>query len=242
MNETCLVLGGTKGLGRAIAIESLRRGIQPTVVGRSAAQAKNDPALIGARFTVADLADPFPLLAEHLAATDITKVFWVAGAFDRRAFDEVDRTTMEHLVRLHLIGPLVFLQAWHRARRTAGCQPYHLIVIASTSSWRIRDREALYCSLKAAKAHLTRNLAAEITRDLPGSQVVLINPGGMKTENFWAASGQDIATYMEPAAVASVIWDIVAKQETGFMEYQIMRRDSGAPEIIVGPVAPELPL
>ena len=246
-----LILGGTKGLGRSLALESAWRGLEPIIVGRSVEQARKDPAFatFSHRLMKADLSDPFSLLGAMPGPLwqDITHVFWVAGIFARKPLVRMTVEEMRQMINTHLYGPLGTLAFLHRLQLNSRPladppgQPYHLVVIASTSSWKIRENEALYCALKAAKAHFTRNFARELVTDLPGSKVTLVNPGGIKTPNFWQDTDQAMDKFMEPDELAQVIWNQVQAQTEPFLELQIPRDDQGHPEVIRGPQAPDQP-
>lgn len=245
-----LIIGGTRGLGRELAAESLRRGITPIVTGRSIERARADPSLRGAEFCRFDLNFPHTL-AENWCRTwnDISHVFWVAGIFMRRKVAETPAEDVRLMVDTHLLGPvvalgdLVHLMKLNRPLADEPGQPFHLVTIGSTSSWKVRDNEALYCALKAAKAHFTRNFARELVCDLPGSKVTLVNPGGIRTPDFWDGSGQDISSYINPADLAEVIWDEVLAQEAEFSEFQVLRHPTLPGEFFVqrGAHAPEQP-
>lgn len=240
-----LILGGTKGLGRALAVNSLQRGFPTIVVGRSVGKLNRDFELNGAEKRLADLRNP-DAYKDVLKPTDrLTHVFLVAGIFMRRPL--VDTTSHDNLqmAQTHLLGPVEMLKAIHRLMRTSRPfadppgQPYHLVVISSTSSYRIRENEEMYCALQAAKAHFTRNWARQIATDLPGSQVTLVCPAGMKTDLF-AGTGQDTSEYMDPTAVAEIIWGIVLRQTDRFLPVVIERKGS-EPQVTIGSPAPHEP-
>src|SRR3989338_8226375 len=115
---------------------------------------------------------------------------------------------------------------------------YDLIVIGSSSAYRVRTDESLYGALKAAKAQLARNLGKELPRDLPGSKVLLANPGGMATP-FWDGRDRDVSSFMDPKDVARVIWDEVRRQDTPFLEIQVIRQADRSPKVEYGPRLPE---
>ena len=68
-----------------------------------------------------------------------------------------------------------------------------------------------------------------------------MNPGGLKTPNFWNESGQDIGAFMEPDVVAGIIWDRAMAQTAPFDEYQVIRNPDGSPRVEHGARAPESP-
>ena len=144
------------------------------------------------------------------------------------------------MIATHFSGPVRVLQLLHLGLHYTLKHPYHLITIASTSSWKIRENETLYCALKAAKAAFTRNFARELVRDLPGSKITLVNPGGIKTGLF-KGTDQDISNFMDPDLIARIIWNDVIGQTVPFQEVQIMRNDDGSPIVSYGPRVPEMP-
>lgn len=237
--EYAFILGGTRGLGLSLAHEAHTRGIVPIVSGRSL----SDRLPSGAEFLNLDLADVERLAeaSEKLGALQqknrIEYFFWVAGIFLKGPFRETTQNDIGMMVDTHIAGPLNLLREFH-VRQT---HPYRLIVIASSSSWRLRDNEMIYCGMKAAKAALTRQFSVELARDLPGSKTTLFNPGGMKTPNFWKKSGQNIDDFMDPTKVARAMWNAVASQQKSFEEFQIMRGSGGAFSLTAGPRLPELP-
>ncbi|MBI3633183.1 MAG: SDR family NAD(P)-dependent oxidoreductase, partial [Candidatus Vogelbacteria bacterium] len=52
--ERAIILGGTRGLGRAIAVKLISRGIEPLIIGRSVPK-EGDSSLPGAVFIPGDL-------------------------------------------------------------------------------------------------------------------------------------------------------------------------------------------
>lgn len=238
-----LFIGGTKGLGLALAREADEMGILQVILGSSIdtpmTQAKLPPFAEGVKIDLTAV-NPFKEFGK-LAGRKFDYIFWVAGVFMRRKpLAEMYWAEINNMISVHLYGSIRLLQLLHSEAIKLN-HPYHLVTIASTSSWRMRDNETLYCALKAAKAALTRNFARELVRDLPGSKVTLVNPGGIKTPNFWAENDQDISKFMEPDEVAEVIWDQVQEQAKPFEEMQIMRNDDGTPNVSFGPHLPELP-
>lgn len=246
MAKTALILGGTKGLGLSLSWEAFNRGVQPIITGRSIYEGETRKSFPpNANYFVLDLcrSETIDRTVGHMTRYykyPVDYIFWVAGVFIRKPFTDTSPYNFEQMISTHLLGPLRFLENIHRLAINRG-NPYHLVTIASTSSWRIRENEALYCALKAAKAAFTRNFTRELIRDLPGSKVTLVNPGGMKTPNFWQESGQDISKFMDPDIVAKIIWDEVQNQEVPFKEVQIMRNDNGSPNVSYGPRMSELP-
>lgn len=257
-----LILGGTKGLGLALAHEAVRRGFVPVVTGRSIDRADIRRALpknairvyqdLMRPSTALNIPDPYPRSCDH--------VFWNAGAFLRKDFRSVKEEDIEKIMETVAVGGMKFLRYFHSRRTT----PYHLVVTASTSSWRLREDEEVYCAAKAAQAHFARNFAGRLFEDLSGSRLLLVHLGGMKTENFWEGTDQDISEFMEESDVARIMFEAMALQENPvaltplldtclaadekkpdtpkrFLEIQIMRGEKGKPVVSFGPRMPEVP-
>ncbi|MEK7654390.1 MAG: SDR family NAD(P)-dependent oxidoreductase [Patescibacteria group bacterium] len=239
-----LILGGTSGLGLKIAWESHSRGITPMIAGRSVLDKEVAASLPP---------DTVPIwndLAGHHGGAMIHPIrlegcdyfFWVAGIFSRKPFSKTYDNEIGQMMDVHLNAPMRIIADLHREHlKNKNKKPYHLVVVASTSSWRLRENETLYCALKAAKAAFARNFSVEMARDLSGSKVTLVNPGGMKNPNFWKESGQNIDAFMDPKEVAKIIWDEVLNQTETFKELQIMRNSDGTPKLEYGPRMPEIP-
>ncbi len=232
-----LILGASRGLGLELALETQRRGMISVEVSKSVSSTFATMSQGEVR-RQADVADPTAVIdiLELHRELPITHVFWVAGIHRKQKFFDATYDDVDVMTRTHFIGPVNILrECFQRAWRS----PIHLVTIASTSSYRMRENETLYCALKAAKAHFTRNFAAELARDLPGSKTLLVNPGGMRTDFLKGVA--DVSNWMDPAAVAKIIWDRVAAQTKIYDEINILRQADGSPKVVDGPQTPETP-
>lgn len=245
MPQRAVVLGGTSGLGYELAKRMLKEGVTPIVVGRTAARAAADPTLCGAEFIAYDLTDEQSTDFVPIITSGADYFFWVAGTFLRKPFHQINPREHRQLWQTHIHGPLFLLRQFMQSR-LVDQRPFHLVTIASTSAFRLRNNESEYCAVQAAKAALTRQLAREWYELLPDTRTLLVLPGGMKTEKFWAGSGTDIEHFMDPAAVAKSIWEAVQSQCSPlyptFAELNILRSDKGYPVFIWGQQTPEAPV
>lgn len=258
-----LIIGGTSGLGLELARESMARGIVPVILGRTATklQTSLDPTdpLTKAEFIDLDLTKfgqkelemfigrfyPSPRSKKEPRCLDY--VIWNAGKGLRQSQPVPISRVMEEiadLVGVHVGGPFVALSSllarasgW--MQRRPDLPPIHFITISSTSAWKARADEPIYCALKAAKSHFTRCVAKKLLTYDPRAKTSLVQPGGMATPNFWGPLGQDMTGYMDPAEVARIIWDRAQTQTGSFDEYSILRTDDGKPVIKDGPQLPE---
>lgn len=244
-----LIMGGTRGLGAALARESVTHGKTPIILGRTAGmiQTQNRLDIKNAIYTAFDFESDQSQTQLSPKGTDrLTHVFWTAGTFLEKALTDASVDEIDQMINVHLRGPVKYLANLHRLMKVAHAlalhpgQPYHLVVIGSTSAWRVRENQTLYCALKAAKITFARNFARELVADLPGSKVTIVNPGGMKTD-FLAGSSQDISNFMDPHVIARIIWNEVLMQKSVFCEFALIRAEDGTSRFELGPHMPEGP-
>lgn len=240
MKHDVVVLGGTSGLGLEISRQLLAAKKSPLVIGRTAGSITSDPTLRGAEFLALDLTAPIHRRIGTAMAIGADMFFWVAGTFHKKSFSETTGDESDRLWKTHILGPRELLRQFIAAKQHLG-SPFKLVVVSSTSSWRLRDRETEYCMVQAAKATFARQIARELDQDLPGSSVLLVNPGGIRTEKFWSGQKTDISQFMDPAVVAKVIIDALAQQQNPFEEFQIIRGELGQPIVQRGAMPPEFP-
>lgn len=251
--ETVLILGGTSGLGRAYAIKVLAQGKRPVIVGRTAVGAHGDAALKGAAFIQADIG----ALCDHAAILETvsgdpehapSQVVWCAGTYHRGPMAEMPTDTMLRMTRVHWLGPIAFLGAFHkRMLASPAKRPYDLVVIGSVLAHVPGRNHAVLSGLKAAKVHFTRVFSQELTRDLPGSMTFVINPWGMKTA-FFVGTDTKTDSFMEPEYVAGVIAEQVANapREASLagkgvwpVEVTLDREKDGSTKVLLGPQPPK---
>ncbi|MEE1802206.1 SDR family NAD(P)-dependent oxidoreductase [Streptomyces sp. JV176] len=246
------VIGGTHGLGRALALGARDRGLRTVVYGRSATPLPDaDDLLSGADGPrpdadgllprSLDLCDPQSVRTASVDVPGPCYVLWVAGAFLKKALVETTEDEVEQLTRLLFSGPVLFLR--RLLAETEG--PVHLITIASSSSWKRRERESLYCGLKAAQATFVRNLVPELLAAHPENRITLVNPGGLAVPDFHTGLALDFGAMMDPGEVAEIVWNIAATQRRAFTEVQILRSrepgSEGTPEVSYGARVPQTP-
>ncbi|MEV6423569.1 SDR family oxidoreductase [Streptomyces sp. NPDC051662] len=236
--RSAAVIGGTHGLGRALALAARDRGLRTVVYGRSAASVPDPDGLLPRSL---DLCDPQSVRTAPVDVPSPAYVLWVAGAFLKKALAETTEDEVERLTRLLFSGPVLFL----RRLLAEAEDPVHLITIASSSSWKRRERESLYCGLKAAQATFVRNLVPELLAAHPENRITLVNPGGLAVPDFHTGLALDFGTMMDPGEVAEIVWNIAADQRRAFTEVQILRSrapgSEGTPEVSYGARAPQAP-
>ncbi len=237
-----LIVGGARGLGLSVTKESLRRGIEPIVLGRPG----------DGRGAVLDI-DGTPVRFEPVQITDdadtarcidlfkvqpslqFQEVFYLPGTFLQGPFCGHSDADARAVFDVTVFGLMNLMRHFHPMKR----RPYRLVTFASTSSTKIRPDEAIYGAAKAAEAQFAGNLHQEMSKDLPGSMSLIVHPGGMRTG--FLPPGIDPAELMDPDAVARLVWDEMAAQDRGehppLHELHILRGKGGIPRVERGPKA-----
>ncbi|MEK7655129.1 MAG: SDR family oxidoreductase [Patescibacteria group bacterium] len=232
MSRDALFLGGTKGLGLAMAKIALVEGWQVTVAGRNPEACPIVAEGKATGFRV-DLEDGEPTTLSR--AFDL--IVWTAGAYQEGPIIGLTHGEIRSICRNHLEGPVSFLVPILQMNANL-YRPVNLVVVASSSSYRVRLNEGLYGTNKAAKAQLARTLGQELPALIPGSCVLLANPGGMATP-FWDGRDRDVSGFMNPDAVARCIWSEMNSQDVPFKEIHVVRQGDGTPKVEYGARIPE---
>jgi NAD(P)-dependent dehydrogenase (short-subunit alcohol dehydrogenase family) len=184
--RVAVVIGGTSGIGRAIAHGLAEAGADVVCTSRREEQVEAAAAEIEAlgRKTircVSDVSDRYSLdnlLAETVAAFGKTDILVnSAGTTKRQPTLEVDEETWNSIFETNLTGTLRSCQVFGKHMVDNGYG--RIINIASLSSFVALFEVAAYAASKAAVASLTKSLAVEWAKR--GVNVNAIAPGVFRT-------------------------------------------------------------
>jgi NAD(P)-dependent dehydrogenase (short-subunit alcohol dehydrogenase family) len=202
-----IVTGGSRGLGRAVAIALLQAGYDVTVCGRREPQAPPSAGGRVARFDICDVRDPaaarafVDAVAERGGRLDL--VVNNAGGSPQADAASASPRFSEAIVALNLLAPLHIAQAAHRWM-AAQDQGGLIVNIASISGRRPSPGTAVYGAAKAGLISLTQSLAQEWGPKIRVNALVL---GLMETEDGEATYG--------PAATQAAIADTLPLKRLG---------------------------
>lgn len=223
-----MIWGGTRGLGKEIAVHSLARGHQTSVTGRSPPDDRRVVGPRGVTWVHADFSTDNPMSEggrDHLSRT-AGILFWVSGHWLRKPFEQCSSDEIQKLVNVHLLVPMLRLRETFARRLAEGFAPPHLVVVSSSSAWKLRDDgQAAYGAVQAGKVQFARDLHAELLARFPEVRTTIVRPGGMKTD-FFAGSGVDTSPFADPAEVAAAVWSRVELADRPpIVEMDIFQRD-----------------
>ena len=185
--RVAVVIGGTSGLGRAIALGLAEAGADVVATGRRAELAENISAEIESlgrgslSLTVEALnRDSIDALrdrvVEHFGHVEV--LVYAAGAVARKPTLKVTEAEWTTMLDVNATGALRASQSFYQALAAAGRG--RVIHIASLNSFVSLKEVAAYGAAKSALLSLTRSLAVEWATS--GVNVNAIAPGVFRTE------------------------------------------------------------
>ncbi len=232
------ILGGTRGLGAAIANECLDRGQRVVVFGHSVhshpvpGEGEWERGVLPQRLKMAcDLRHQHYVDDTHLTLEKLynkqfgivcTKLYWTSGMMLRCPFGKLEWHQIHEMLMVNLVNGMRFVELMMKFT-DRGDLPFHLATIASTTGLTDapREDEAVYAATKAAQVSFTRAIGKGSTD--PKLKTALFCPGGMQTD-FWKHNpGVDTSSFLDPNKVAQVIVDCVENQREPYFEKTIPR-------------------
>lgn len=183
-----VVLGGTKGMGRALARGLAERGDRVFLLGRDLAdleRSAKDLEIRGASgavsFATCDLREPdgfAPALDRAAAALDgFDCVVVTAGVMQDQTRLETDPRACEALLTIDFTNTLLFCEEARRRLLAAGGGT--LCVFSSVAGDRGRKPVVLYGAAKAGLSHYMEGIDHRFHAE--GLRAVLVKPGFVKT-------------------------------------------------------------
>src|SRR5271167_3388220 len=185
--KSAVVIGGTSGIGRAIALGLAEAGADVVPTSRRAEQVESTASAVAAlgRRSVRVVSDVTQRASLEAALVAVVKALGgidilvnAAGRTERRATLDVDEASWNAILDTNLSGTLRSCQVFGRHMLERG---YGRIVnIASLSSFVALFEVAAYSASKAAVASLTKSLAIEWAAS--GVCVNALVPGVFRTD------------------------------------------------------------
>lgn len=192
------MVGGAKGIGRAIARALAERGDETVVADLDLAAAEacaeelrtEGLAARAVALDVTDVAAVREVVARVDGETPLGTVVANAGVAFRRPLTEVEPEEYDHLMAVNLRGVFFVVQAALRALVPRGCGS--IVTVCSTSGFTASTGPlAAYDASKGAVRLLTQAAAKEVAAS--GVRVNAVAPGTVETElTLGLASGEEL--------------------------------------------------
>jgi len=173
-----LIVGGSSGLGLALAKEFADAGDNVIVTGR------HKPDVDFVKFEKLDLsASPAPLITELVAKLpNIDRLVYSAGFYQDGLVTDLSNEQIEEMINVAGTGLIYFM----RELLNKQAKLPELITITSTSQWTPRRLEPIYNFAKAGIGHFSNAMA----EDGRIGKVLVAGPSGMRTK-FWDGVARD---------------------------------------------------
>jgi Tropinone reductase 1 len=189
--RNALVTGGTRGIGRAIAIELLELGAHVALVARSQTEVDAAVRELGDRVSgvaadVTSAADRARIVGHVRERGPLHVLVHNAGSNVRARLIDYDDATIERMIALNLTAPLLLSRDLHPALRDA--QSASVIHVSSIAGLVALPTGVAYAAAKAGIAQVARTLALEWARD--GIRVNTVAPWYTRTPLVEPVLGQ----------------------------------------------------
>ena len=184
-HKTALVTGGTRGIGRAIALRLLADGAAVTVTGSK----PDGHAPEGCAYLGADLADPAQIEALAAKVTALAPDILVnnAGINKISPFAEIDPGDFARIHQVNVVAPFRLIQAVLPGMKS---RLWGRIVTVSSIWGKIsKEQRASYSASKFAVDGMTAALSAEVAQE--GILVNCVAPGFIDTELTRTTLGEE---------------------------------------------------
>ena len=210
-NKVVVITGGTKGLGKSLAIYLEKEGSNVVVCAPSEESLNGlTDGILGVRADVTkeeDLTNLLNITIEKFGRVDV----WINNAgiwLPHMPVEEVDWARAHNLMEVNLFGTAYGSKIALIQMRKQG---FGIIVnIISTSALEGKVNETAYCASKFAAMGFTKSLAKEV--DGKDIRVIAIYPGRMKTELFNECIPENYNECMDPNYVTEKIIENLKKE------------------------------
>jgi NAD(P)-dependent dehydrogenase (short-subunit alcohol dehydrogenase family) len=218
--RTALVTGASRGIGRIIVLEMVRRGIRVFATGRDAAQLEALREECGCAFSVRDLSKSEEVLRLY---QETTAFFGTApdilvnnAAFNHKSpLVEASLEEFDSQYAVNLRAPFLLCREAGRDMQSRGCG--HIVNVLTTCTLFSNENMGIYTAMKAGLRDLTKILTKELRPS--GVKVTCVYPGGVDTE-FRATARPD---YLRPESAARLIVDTLFVPEDAVIHDLVFR-------------------
>lgn len=215
--ETVLVLGGTSGIGRALAAELAASGHDLIVAGRDAGEAEAIAADLRVRHGVTATALPFDLCDRDSHAAVVRRALEVAGDaplgvvlsagyLGEQRDAERNAEQLARILDTNFAAPVALLEGL--AERLEARRAGWICIISSVAGDRGRQSNYLYGAAKAGLSAYAQGLRNRLFR--AGVHVVLVKPGFVDTGMTFGRPG--VRGAAAPERIAREIRQAIARK------------------------------
>jgi short-subunit dehydrogenase len=210
-NKVIVITGGTKGLGKAMALALLKNNARVVVCAKTKKDFKNlETGIIGVKADVTkekDLKKLLDFVVKKFGQIDI----WINNAgiwLPHLPIEETNWKRAHDLMEVNLFGMAYGSKIALSEMRKQNFG--YIVNIISTSGLDGKINETAYCASKFAASGFTKSLMKEV--DGKNIKVLGVYPGGMRTNLFDEKIPENYNDFMDPKDVADKIIENIKKE------------------------------
>lgn len=196
MHKDILIVGGSSGIGLALAKRYLSLGHRVTITGRK------DPGLAGAKFLVFNISSDSQATVRDvdqllMQCPSVNTLIYAAGFEQTGTIDQLGESEIAQAIHVGLFAPALLV------RRLKGHpeKPLKVMLVTSSAQYTPRAVEPIYTAVKAGLGML----GASLGWDSDLGKVLVIAPSGTQTPFWRNQPHKNISDYLAPDWVADQI-------------------------------------
>ena len=209
--KKALVIGGSNGIGLAIALQLAERGAAQVVIID-----KDEPAVLlpaGVAFVRHNLLDDD--LAFLPDPADVDALVFTAGFGRVAPFESILQAEISNQFQVNAVSPVKVLR--HFFPRMRQPQPFHCAVMGSIAGWVSSPLFVLYSATKAALCKAIEALNVELEMCGTPNRILNVSPGSIKGTRF---NGGDNDLSLTSALAAEIVERMLAGETLFIPDYE----------------------
>ena len=209
--KKALVIGGSNGIGLAIALQVAERGAAQVIIVD-----KDEPAVplpAGVAFVRHNLLDDD--LAFLPDPADVDALVFTAGFGRVAPFESILQAEISNQFQVNAVSPVKVLR--HFFTRMRQPQPFHCAVMGSIAGWVSSPLFALYSATKAALCKAIEALNVELEMCGTPNRILNVSPGSIKGTRF---NGGDNDLSLTSALAAEIVERMLAGETLFIPDYE----------------------
>lgn len=209
--KKALVIGGSNGIGLAIALQVAERGAaQVIIVDKDESTVPLPANVIFVRHNLLD--DDLAFLPDP---ADVDALVFTAGFGRVAPFESILQVEISNQFQVNAVSPVKVLR--HFFPRMRQPQPFHCAVMGSIAGWVSSPLFALYSATKAALCKAIEALNVELEMCGTPNRILNVSPGSIKGTRF---NGGDNDLSLTSALAAEIVERMLAGETLFIPDYE----------------------